>query len=90
MDTTNVIMATVLAVALGWVMLSPSVDDGIVARLGMLLMVLGLGGVALRELEGTDSWIGLQASLRMIFIGGAIVLGAVAWRCGWIRKKGKS
>lgn len=86
MDTINVVLGAVLAAALFFITLNPRVDDGPIVRVGSAIAAVGLLGVVLREIGGVDSWIGMRASMRLVFAGALIVFVGVAARHHWFRR----
>jgi hypothetical protein len=56
--------------------LSPRVNDGVIVKLGLIVMCLGFGSVALRMADGSSAGdgIGLGRSMLLICAGIAVVM----------------
>ena len=78
----NAAASLVLSAVCGWAILHPSVRDGIVIKVGLILVSLGMAGTALLLLEGldpSDVW-RLNHTRAVILAGMLITAGGLLWR----------
>jgi hypothetical protein len=81
----NALGCGAIAAAMVWAVLSPRVHDGVVIKVGLILMALGFGGIALRMLDPSSAPANqlaemLARSVFLINIGAAVALAGYRWR----------
>ena len=78
----NVVLSLLLMGVLGYTVLSPRVRDGLVIKLGLVLMLLGLLGTVIQVLDGLtcDDTMQLLHSRTLILAGLLVAAGGFAWR----------
>lgn len=83
MDTLSVINAGVcllMACGLGWLIMAPTVPDGIVIKLGLILAALGLLGCALVLGRDVPDWRALMVAWLLVHVGALVVVGGLVLR----------
>jgi len=82
----NALATLVLFTGLSWLILSPTVNDGIVIKLGLVLMALSELGVSMLLLGGDwTPYRPLMLCLAGVHIGAAVVLLGYLLRRGRVR-----
>lgn len=78
----NVVASAALCVAIAAAIMSDRVRDGIVVKIGLILLALGMAGTALvlaNGLDPSDVW-RLNNTRGVMLLGALIVVGGVLWR----------
>lgn len=76
----NGIVALVVAAVLGILVLRPSIHEGVIIKLGMLLMILGLLATAAHSFVDSENWRALWNASFVLRLGLLIVAGGFVLR----------
>lgn len=76
MGAFNCIVTGLIAILLGWAVMSPKIKDGLVIKLGLACMAVGFFGVA--AMSWLDQWWMMPRALAAIHLG-LLVCIAGAW-----------
>jgi hypothetical protein len=75
----NTVVCCLLALATSWACLSQRVNDGVVIKLGLILMALGFSGHAWITHDGIDSYDAVALTRAQLLINAGMALVLIGW-----------
>jgi hypothetical protein len=73
-------LALVAATALGWVVLSPRIHEGLIIKSGLITLITGLLAYAGLTLSGIETWSGLGKAAVLQHAGMCVAIAGYALR----------
>jgi hypothetical protein len=75
----NTVVCCLLALATSWACLSRRVHDGLVIKLGLILLALGFSGHAWITHDGIDAYDAVALTRAQLLINAGMALAVIGW-----------